>query len=95
MGFYACSSNHQETLRKNTDEIDSIEGTWEFIASQPQDDTIFQKMEGIGIKKINSNGHWMSSAYKTENNEVVHVAGGTYEYKEGILFEQIEYHLLE
>jgi len=93
LGFYACVPKNPEIIHEEIAELDSLQGVWELLTYQTQDDTIFQKMEGIYVKKINYKGAWMSSAYKTENNEVVHVAGGTYEYKEGVLFEKIEYHM--
>lgn len=71
----------------------SLQGVWQLLSLQAQNDTLFNKMVGIEIKKINFNGHWMSSAYKIDNNEVVFVAGGSYEYKEGFLYEKIEYHM--
>ena len=93
LGFYACKHENKKIVQKEIPQFDSLQGVWELLTYQDQDDTVFRKMEGINIKKINCNGHWMSVAYKTKNNKAVHIAGGTYKYKNGVLFEKIEYHM--
>ena len=85
-------SNNQESNQAKDTSISNVEGMWELLTYQPQDDTLFIEMTGINIKKVFYGNEWMSIAINTENNKVVHTAGGQFVTNQNTLSEEVLYH---
>jgi hypothetical protein len=87
----ACN-NVKIDMEKDSKEKKGLSGVYKLVSYQTQEDTVFEKMEGVEILKIFTDSQWISPAYLSRNNKVVNTAGGTYTFSDGIMKETLLYH---
>ena len=85
----SCHSNESKT---ETELVKNIQGTYQLIDLEAQEDSVYKPMKGVGILKIFTKGQWISPAYLDKNKKVVNLAGGTYTFSHNELTETLNYH---
>jgi len=73
----------------------NLQGVWELYRYQKQEDTAFIAMPDVQIKKVFADDQWLSVAYKNDNKQIIHSAGGTFYMDESTLTEHIQFHQTE